>query len=250
MNFLRAIDAPGEVEIARFAQWSTGLLGQPLLSTFACEKYVLTENPVLFQTATHYELIKSYGPTYLFRNKLFLPLGLVFDRGLAADLFLQLPVWARREALLHAIVLPSGGQTQPDVAELTLDELKQRLRDRSLPEVIEERRNTAMTMGSFAETRLGGTVKLERPGIVLFQMPFDPGWKAAVDGRAVATWEADIGLLGVPVASGQHMLELNYHPPFLALGIIVTMSSIIILGVTVRVWPRLRLPEMMPKGTT
>jgi uncharacterized membrane protein YfhO len=71
-----------------------------------------------------------------------------------------------------------------------------------------------------------------------------------VDGRAVATCEADIGLLGVPVASGQHMLQLNYRPPFLELGIIVTMSSIIILAVTVRLWPRLRLPEVMPKGTT
>ncbi|PYL51941.1 MAG: hypothetical protein DMF33_09210, partial [Verrucomicrobia bacterium] len=42
IKFLLAVDAVSSVDIATEAQWTPGLVGQPLLATFACEKYVLT----------------------------------------------------------------------------------------------------------------------------------------------------------------------------------------------------------------
>ena len=61
-------------------RWAVGLLGNSIVSTFACEKYALVPDPARFQTAVQYEFIKRYGNDYLFLNKLFLPFGLTFDQ--------------------------------------------------------------------------------------------------------------------------------------------------------------------------
>ena len=98
-NFLTAVDAmPPNSEAD--TRWSVGLLGNPIASMFACEKYALVADPARFQTAVQYEFVKRYGKDHLFRNKLFLPLGLTFDRYLPEDEFRRLPGDQRQEVLL------------------------------------------------------------------------------------------------------------------------------------------------------
>ena len=89
-NFLTAVNAipPNVIDAAT---WNAGLLNHPLLSLFACEKYVLVDNPLLLEGDTHYDLFKRYETGYLFRNSQFLPFGLSFDRYVTEDAFLKLP---------------------------------------------------------------------------------------------------------------------------------------------------------------
>ncbi len=44
---------------------------------------------------------KRYGINYLFRNQLFLPLGLTFNRAMTEEVFRQLPAKEKSEALLR-----------------------------------------------------------------------------------------------------------------------------------------------------
>lgn len=44
-----------------------------------------SDNPVLYHTILKDELVKRYGKDYLFRNQLFLPLGLTFSHFMAED---------------------------------------------------------------------------------------------------------------------------------------------------------------------
>jgi uncharacterized membrane protein YfhO len=84
-------------------------------------------------------------------------------------------------------------------------------------------------MQAFDEKTMSGTIRIEHPSIVLFQMAFDPGWHAALDGKATAVLRADVGLLGVPVTPGEHQLRLWYVPPFLYSGAIISVLSLAIL---------------------
>jgi uncharacterized membrane protein YfhO len=204
---------------------------------------VLTENPVPFQTAEQYEFMKRYGPIYLFRNKMFLPLGVTFDHYISESLFLQLPVWARREALLHVAVLANSSASKTMSLPLTLDELKKRLRDYSLRDILTERRSTAMSIAAFTNTRIAGTVQLQRPGIALFQMPFDEGWDVHIDGQLAERYRADAGLLAVFVGAGQHRLNLSYRPPLLITGAIVTTLSALVCTLLLRFWRHVSLPQ-------
>ena len=241
IKFLLAVDAVSSVDIATEAQWTPGLVGQPLLSTFACEKYVLTKTPVPFETAEQFEFIRRYGNIYLFRDKMGLPFGLAFDRYIPEDLFLHLPSRAKPEALLHGVVLSEQDAAHhSELSQLSLDELMQQMSLGSIPDALAERRATAMNMHSFRQTRIDGTIRLNQNGIILFQMPFDAGWHAFIDGRAIPTLKADSGLLGVALKDGEHRIELRYQPPLLYAGAAVTLLSVGVLLLSLWKWPRIR----------
>jgi len=236
------VDAVSSVDIATDAQWTPGLVGQPLLATFACEKYVLTKSPVPFETAEQFEFMRRYGNIYLFRDKMGLPFGLAFDRYIPEDLFLHLPSRAKPEALLHGVVLSEQDAAyQSGLSQLSFDELMQQMSLGSIPDALAERRATAMNMQSFRQTRIDGTIRLNQNGIVLFQMPFDAGWHGFSDGRAIPTLKVDGGLLGVALKDGEHRIELRYRPPLLYAGAAVTLLSVGVLLLSLWKWPRIRL---------
>jgi hypothetical protein len=243
IKFLIAVDAIPSDNVATDAQWSPGLLWEPLLSTFACEKYVVTTDLVQFDTADHYEFVKRYGSIYLFRNKAFLPFGITFVRYFPEDQFLQMPKWAKSQALLHAAVLSDKDVPgKAGLSPITLDELKQRMRETLVPDALAERRASAFNMRSFEETRIEGTIRLERQGILLFQMPFDAGWHALADGRTAPVIRVDAGLLGVLLGSGEHSVRLSYRPPLLYTGASFTLVSLSLFLLCIWRWPRIRLP--------
>jgi uncharacterized membrane protein YfhO len=242
IKFLIAVDAISSDHLARDAQWSLGLTEYPLLSTFACERYALATRPALFQQAERYEFLKRYGNIYLFRNKAFLPFGLTFDRYIPEDVFLQMPSWAKPLALVHTVAI-ADKEDRGGLSELSLDELEQRIRETPLPQVLDQRRAKALNIRSFNETRIDGSIRLDSDGMLLFQMPFDAGWHAFVDGKRAPVLKADVGLLGVVVKGGEHAVKLSYRPPFLLAGAAVTIVSLSIFLLCIWRWPRIRLPH-------
>jgi len=242
IKFLLAVDAISSVDIATDAQWSPGLFGHPVLSIFACEKYILTKDPVPFEGAEQFEFVQRYGTIYLFRYKLFLPFGLAFDHYISKDIFLQLPSSVKPETLLHAAVLSAqSGADKLGLSQLSLDELKRQMSTTSIPDVLAERRAMAMNIHSFRQTQIEGTIRVNQNAIVVFQTPFDAGWRAFSDGRPTPTLKVDGGLLGVALKNGEHRIELRYQPPLLYAGAAVSILSCVFLLFGVWRWPRIRL---------
>src|SRR5215831_15096342 len=242
IRFLLAVDAISSVDIATTAQWSPGLVGHPLLSIFACEKYIVTKDPVPFEGAEQFEFVRRYGAVYLFRYKLFLPFGLAFYQYIPEDIFLQLPSSVKPEALLHAAVLSAqSAADNPGISQLSLEELEQQMSKISAPDALAERRATSMNMHSFRQTRIEGTFRVNQNGIVVFQMPFDAGWHAFIDGRATSILKVDGGLLGVALKDGEHRIELRYQPPLLYSGAAVSLLSFGVLLLSLWKWPQIRL---------
>jgi uncharacterized membrane protein YfhO len=242
VNFLTAVNViPSNSETA--TRWSVGLLTNPVLSLFACEKYVLVDDPAAYQMAEAYEFLKHTETGDLFRNVQFLPLGLAFDRYITEEEFLKLPAADKPEVLLQAVVLATesegvkAGLTQRDTADPGQD-----AKNFSLSEAVAARRKTALKLTSFSQTRIKGEVSLDQPGILVLQTPFDRGWQASQDGRAVPVLKVDVGLLGVGVEAGEHQVELRYRNVLLIPALLVTLTSLLILGAGLWRWPRLGLP--------
>jgi uncharacterized membrane protein YfhO len=244
IKFLMAVGAMSESDLATDTRWSYGLVEYPLLSTFACEKYVLTNNPVPLETAEYYEFVRRYGNKYLFRNQLFLPLGLSFGYYITEDMFLQLPQWAKPLALLNAVVLSNkDAADEPGPSPLTMGDIKYQVIETSLPDIATKRRSTALNIRSFRQTRIDGTIQLDQRSVLVLQTPFDRGWHAFQDGRAAQVLKADFGLLGVVLNAGQHTVELRYRPPFLYAGAAVSFVSLLIFAASLWRWPRIRLSQ-------
>lgn len=241
-NFLAAVNAiPPKSEM--HTRWSIGLLEDPILSLFACEKYALVDNPLPYQRALQYEFIRPYEDSYLFRNARFIPLGVIFDRYITEDAFLKLNPGEKSAVLLLVAVLSSKDEAEKyGLTRQEITDLEQEARNLSLTDVAVARRKTALQLTSFSQTRLKGTVLLDHKSILVVQTPFDRGWRALQDGQAAPVLKVDAGLLGVALDAGNHEVTLSYTTPFLAHGIAVTLTSLLILAASWWRWPRLRLP--------
>ncbi len=227
-----AVDAISPELAALESIWSPGLAAHPLLSTFACEKYLLTKNPEAFDSEQYYEFVRHYGDIYLFRNKLFLPLGLAFDHCIRKDAFLQLPSWAKEVALLHTVIISSKENVEPLwLPEMSINDLTRQIVETALSDIAIQRKTKAFDIRSFQQTWIEGTIRLARRSIVLFQMPFNAGWRARVNGQDAPTIKVDVGLLGIALPEGEHEIELNFRPPMLYAGGIISLLSGCVLAI-------------------
>jgi hypothetical protein len=83
--------------------------------------------------------------------------------------------------------------------------------------------------------RIAVTAEQPRAGWVVVRELADPGWRALVDGRRVATAVADGMFIAVPVGAGRHAVRLEYRPlewliaRWLAgLGLLAILASLVV----------------------
>lgn len=240
--FLTAIGAvPPNAELN--TRWAIGLLDSAIWSTFACEKYALVSDRDYYRGILKYQLMKRYGKDYLFRNELFLPLGLRFNRYMTTEDFRQLTIDEKPQALLRAVVLTEQDRaTIGGLSPLAISELRQEMSTTSVSDVIAACRNAPFQLTSFHQSHIEGKVGGEQRSVLVFQTAFDLGWRAFQDGKPTQVLKVDVGLLGVVLDAGEHKVELRYRTPFLGYAIAVSLLSLSILVVCVWRWPRIQLP--------
>ena len=73
------------------------------------------------------------------------------------------------------------------------------------------------------------------PRVVVVSEMWDPGWRATIDGRAVAVHLANITMMGVAVPAGEHQVVLEYVPPTWPAALGVTIAGVGLLVVLVGV---------------
>ena len=100
------------------------------------------------------------------------------------------------------------------------------------------------------DTYLCGDINVLQDGLFYSAIPYEPGWKAYVDGQEVAICEGydpsldDVMLtdavISFPLEAGYHIIEMKYSAPGLGLGAVITLCSLaafVILCVLLREKP-------------
>ncbi|MDP8956018.1 MAG: YfhO family protein [Actinomycetota bacterium] len=75
------------------------------------------------------------------------------------------------------------------------------------------------------------TVQSRSAAIVLIRTPYDPNWRATVDGKPAPLLAADYVLQAVPVPAGEHHIELTYDDPWIGYGLLGSGAAIALLAV-------------------
>ena len=69
---------------------------------------------------------------------------------------------------------------------------------------------------------------MSAPGHLVLVDTFDPGWRAAVDGKPTTLLRANVAFQAVPVPAGTHRVELVYRPPSVMWGVLITALAVVV----------------------
>lgn len=61
--------------------------------------------------------------------------------------------------------------------------------------------------------------------LILFQVPYESGWSAYVDGEETEIEKVDAGFMAIPVEAGKHSIVFKYTTPGFKVGMIVSLTS-------------------------
>ncbi|HXG51860.1 MAG TPA: YfhO family protein [candidate division Zixibacteria bacterium] len=82
---------------------------------------------------------------------------------------------------------------------------------------------------------------LDGAGILVLADSYYPGWKAYVDGKEAEIYRANLFFRAVPLGAGEHVVEFKYEPRSFRLGLIVSMTTLLVLAaISLGVWRRNR----------
>lgn len=72
--------------------------------------------------------------------------------------------------------------------------------------------------------------RLNRPGFLVVQDTYAPGWTVKIDGQPSTMLPANVAARAVPMLAGEHRVEFSFRPPGLAFGALVSALSLLVLG--------------------
>ena len=83
-------------------------------------------------------------------------------------------------------------------------------------------------IGRFGNTVVQATCDAPFAGLAVFVEQYAPGWSAVVDGAPAPVLKANAVMRAVPLPAGKHTVVLNYEPPGLGLGAILSVLGAIL----------------------
>jgi len=90
-------------------------------------------------------------------------------------------------------------------------------------------RAQSLQVSKFTDTRIEGTVNVQKDGIFMLTVPYDTGWKVLVDGQPVEAKALDGCFISFAITAGSHQIKMQYTPPWLMVGLLVSLGSLLII---------------------
>lgn len=91
--------------------------------------------------------------------------------------------------------------------------------------------------------------RLDRPGLVVLNDSWAPGWSVRVDGRAARPVRVDDVMRGVAVGAGAHEVEWTYRVPGLRAGALLSLLAVVCCGALALAMRRRRPKAAAPRPT-
>lgn len=110
--------------------------------------------------------------------------------------------------------------------------------------------HSAMEITSFDETHIKGTVTAAEGKALYTSVNYDEGWTVYVDGKEAKKEAIGDALIGIKLEPGKHEIEFKYFPQGLALGGIISASTLVVLIAYVVVSSLLKKGKKAPVSAT
>ena len=165
----------------------------------------------------------------VYENENWVPMGLTYDYYITPERFEQVREEDRAAVLMKALLL-TGEQARGSGLTPLPDAL---LHDCGWDAYVGDcaaRRASSAT--SFTATRTGfmAQTDLDKESLMLFAVPYDDGFTAAINGEPAEILPVDNGLMAVKVPAGTATVVFTYHTPGLRLSVVLSLGAAVVWG--------------------
>ncbi len=91
--------------------------------------------------------------------------------------------------------------------------------------------STGFALTAYENGRITATFNAAQDETLVISQPYEDGWTATVNGKPVKVQAAYDGLMGIPVQTGDNVIELRYLTPGLVPGAVVGIASVTLFAV-------------------
>jgi uncharacterized membrane protein YfhO len=86
-----------------------------------------------------------------------------------------------------------------------------------------------LNVTSYKDTKVNATINAQSDGLLYTSIPYESGWTVKVDGEEVETYAAGKAMLSIYLTAGEHTIEYSYIPAGFVMGMVISVTSILIL---------------------
>lgn len=105
-----------------------------------------------------------------------------------------------------------------------------RLNPEPLEDIMDKLGEQPLTIQSYTETELNGTINLKEDGYLVMSIPAESGWSVLVDGSKTEYEKFAETMIAVPLTAGEHMVQLKYSIHGVGVGLGVSLASVLLFG--------------------
>lgn len=192
----------------RYAFWQNA--EDNWFAAFTGVRYLLSRDENV--DGTNYTLKERIGDIYLYENNEEAEMVKFYKNAISEESLKTLCSDKTRETLLNNAIAVEGGEEITSISQL---------------EDTEETRkqSSAFLDAPVNDSNLTGTASIADDGYLLFMIPYEDGWRLAVDGKETELLRGDLGFLACHITEGEHTLTLTFTPPMLKEGAILSLLS-------------------------
>ncbi len=218
---------------------------RPLLAVKYLIDYTEDSNKFNQQSVPGYKFLETQNSYDIYENECFIPYGFTYDYSITPSVIETYYSGYRSHMMLKAMVL---GEEQVRRYSNVLRPINDGsiVGDGAFSDeayISDCSKLKATAVGNTFTVDNGGftsTVNLKRENLVFYAVPYEDGWSATVDGKAVRIEKANVGFMAVLVPEGEHTVRFNYMTPGLKAGAVITLVSIAILVAYVIICKKLK----------
>lgn len=185
-----------------------------------------------------FEYIDTQNDFYIYENEYYVPMGFAFDKYVRLEDTEKLTTAQTSTLAMNAIFLTDDQiERYEGLIESYGDSLSA-----SRDSVFKSAKDKATKSCYYFKERSDGfdaKIKLEKPSLVFFSVPFDKGFTAYVNGERVKIENVYDGLMAIAVPAGDSEITFEYETVGLKAGLAITIGGILLFMIYMAVTSKL-----------
>ena len=205
------------------------------VTTALSSKYYLTSG--FKAELPGYRYFDQIGTIIVYENDYFIPIGSRQETYVLEDDFNQATKQQQSYLFLNSLILDEAQVSKfSKVMELVpynLKMLPDEPKELDYYQAARTRQQTGVSNVSYETNSVRADVFVNKPQLVSFNIPYNSGWKANVNGESITIHEVNGGLMALEFTEvGDYEVELSYTSPGYEIGFSISaITGLIILGV-------------------